>query len=120
MPKFSTHVALMTPEYQPANFAPGDEVPEWALDQVDQHVLEPEATDASDGDADFTGTPAPPNEEGTPDDSDQENVPADSNQDKAPDDSQDGSGVAAEATDADEVPDFTAPAPARRGRPRKQ
>lgn len=37
MPKFSVHVVLMGPDFRPASFGPGDEVPEWAT--VGEHVL---------------------------------------------------------------------------------
>lgn len=104
MPKFSTHVALMNPEYQPANFAPGDEVPEWALDQVGDHVLEPEETaDADDSDA-----------SDDPDSQDQEQGNNSGADEEADDDGEDPNPPA-----ADDQPDFTAPAPARRGRSRK-
>lgn len=96
MPKFSTHVALMSPDFHAVGFGPGDEVPEWALSQVGAHVLEPE------GDADAE----PDTEE-------------DSESGEAPDDNEaDDEGE--ESTPASDVPDFTAPTPARRGRPRKQ
>lgn len=95
MPKFSKHVALMSPEYQAANFAPGDEVPAWALDQVGDHVLEAEEpADSEDADG---------SEESEASDQDQGN---DSGEDETP-------------PPADDQPDFTAPAPARRGRTRK-
>ncbi|MFW0772524.1 hypothetical protein ACLRGI_05095 [Paenarthrobacter nitroguajacolicus] len=113
MPKFSTHVALMNPEYQPANFAPGDEVPEWAIDQVGQHVLEPEAADAPDVPG-FTGVP----ETLAADEGEQEDSGSDSADSDAADDGD--SESSDEAADASDVPDFTAPAPARRGRARKQ
>jgi hypothetical protein len=95
VPKFSVHVALMSPEYKPASFAPGDEVPEWAIGQVGDHVLEPEDAAESDGADD---------------------------QDDAPDPDADGDtdGDDADAPPADDQPDFTAAAPARRGRARKQ
>ncbi|BCW61850.1 hypothetical protein [Arthrobacter sp. StoSoilB22] len=113
MPKFSTHVALMNPEYQPANFGPGDDVPEWAIDLVGDHVLEPEAKDVSADASDFTGaSDAPAGDEGKAD--------GDS-EDAGAGDSGDASDAADEASKAsDDAPDFTAPAPARRGRPRKQ
>ena len=100
MPKFSKHVALMSPEYQPANFAPGDEVPEWALDQVGGHVLEPEEPTDSD-DADGSEESDEPDEEQGDDSGNDED-----GEDEAP-------------PPADDQPDFTAPAPARRGRTRK-
>lgn len=39
MPKFSVHVALSSPDFRAVSFAPGDEVPEWAVDQVGDHCL---------------------------------------------------------------------------------
>ncbi|KUM34541.1 hypothetical protein [Arthrobacter sp. EpRS71] len=95
------------------NFKPGDDVPEWAIDLVGDHVLEPEAHDSSASETDFTGAPeAPADDEGK---SDGDSADADA------DASGDDSDAADEAQDApDEAPDFTAPAPARRGRPRKQ
>ena len=108
MPKFSTHVALMDPEYKPANFAPGDEVPEWAIDQVGAHVLEPEEpADADESDAsDDSGS------------QDQDQVD-DSSGDSGAGDESDADGEDDTPPPADEQPDFTAPAPARRGRARK-
>lgn len=92
MPKFSTHVALMSPEYHAVSFAPGDEVPEWAIDSVGEHVLEPEEA----GDAE-----------------DQDDAPD-------PDADDDTDGDDTDAPPADEQPDFTAAAPARRrGRAQK-
>ena len=107
MPKFSTHVALMSPEYQAMSFGPGDEVPEWAVGQVGAHVLEPEDpadTDESDGE----------------DESDEKSEDQDSGHSEESDgeDSDDGEGDS-ESSD-DNAPDFTKPAPARRGRARKQ
>lgn len=98
MPKFSTHVALMNPEYQPANFAPGDEVPEWALDQVGEHVLEPESTSES---ADADGL-----DESNPEQGDDAGEDADGEDNDPP-----------PATD--DAPDFTVPAPRRNSRSRK-
>lgn len=104
MPKFSKHVALMSPEYQAANFAPGDEVPEWALDQVGAHVLEPETSEESD-EADDSG-----------DEDEASGSEPDSGDDSGQDD---GGGTGKDPDPADEQPDFTAPAP-RRGRSRTQ
>jgi hypothetical protein len=95
VPKFSTHVALMSPEYKPASFAPGDEVPEWAISQVGEHVLEPEE-------------PADSNDAADPDEQDDEEQEAGDNADGG------------DARPSDDQPDFTAAAPARRGRARKQ
>jgi hypothetical protein len=100
MPKFSTHVALMNPEYQPANFAPGDEVPDWAIGQVGAHVLEPEAAE--------TG----PDESG--EDADKDPGLTDDEESKDSDDGDDDSGEESADSAADDQPDFTAPAPARR------
>lgn len=86
----------MNPEYQPANFAPGDEVPEWAIDQVGAHVLEPEDEDGSDHDADQD--PGSGNDE----------------ESKDSDDGQDDSGYEEADSAGNDQPDFTAPAPARR------
>ena len=98
MPKFSTHVALMDPSYQPANFGPGDEVPEWAINQVGAHVLEPE----DEADADESGSAGDADDQDQGSEGDDE---TDGEDDTPP--------------PADEQPDFTAPAPARRGRSRK-
>ena len=105
MPKFSTHVALMNPEYQPANFGPGDEVPEWALEHVGQHVLVPEEPNESD-DSDESGTS---DESGSQDQGEGigDNDPGD-------EDDADGDGEDTNPPAADDQPDFTAPAPARR------
>lgn len=87
----------MNPEYQAVSFGPGDEVPEWAVDQVGAHVLEPE-------------DPADADESGEAEEDEQAGgeSPADeSGEDETP-------------PPSDEQPDFTAPAPARRGRSRKQ
>jgi hypothetical protein len=97
----------MSPEYQAANFAPGDEVPEWALDQVGDHVLEAEEPSGSE-DADGSDES---------DESDQEQAD-DSSGDSGADDESDGDGED-DTPPADDQPDFTAPAPARRGRARK-
>lgn len=101
----------MSPEYQAANFAPGDEVPEWAIDQVGAHVLEPEEkADSDEPDAsDDSGSQDqdPGNDPGKDSGSD----------DEAGDDGDDENPNPAAA---DDQPDFTAPAPARRGRTRKQ
>lgn len=99
MAKFSTHVALMSPEYQAVSFGPGDEVPEWAVDQVGAHVLEPEETSESD-------------------ESDDSNESGEQDQESADDEADDEDDNPPPADD--EQPDFTAPAPARRGRSRKQ
>jgi len=108
MPKFSTHVALMDPEYKPANFAPGDEVPEWAIEQVGAHVLEREEVTESDdaGEAGKAGESETADEADGQTADDEDGDDADGEDDTPP--------------PADEQPDFTAPAPARRGRARKQ
>ena len=106
MPKFSTHVALMNPEYQPANFAPGDEVPEWALDQVGEHVLVPEERTESD-DSDAAG--------GTDDSDSQSQDEGAGGDSPGGDEEADGDGEDSTPPPADDQPDFTAPAPARRG-----
>lgn len=103
VPKFSTHVALMNPEYQPANFAPGDEVPAWALDQVGEHVLAPEEPTESD-------------DSGTSDESGADGQDgADGAGEEGPGDDEDADGEDSTPPAADDQPDFTAPAPARRG-----
>lgn len=105
MPKFSTHVALMNPEYRPVSFNPGDEVPEWAVDQVGEHVLDPEETT----DSDEVGTSA------DSDAQDQEQE-GDSSDDSGADDEADGDSDGDDSNPpAGDQPDFTAPAPARRG-----
>ena len=96
----------MDPEYKPANFAPGDEVPEWALDQVGDHVLEPEET----ADADEPDTSDDPGSQEQADDSSGDSGAGDESDADDEDDT---------PPPADEQPDFTAPAPARRGRARK-
>ena len=96
----------MSPEYQPANFAPGDEVPEWAIDMVGAHVLEPEAADTeSDG-----------SDESNESDQDADKDPGSANDEesKDPDDGEDDSDDESADSAADDQPDFTAPAPARR------
>lgn len=110
MPKFSTHVALMDPEYKPANFGPGDEVPEWAIEQVGAHVLEPEEI----ADDDKSGESGASAESGAQDQEQGNESGADDESDDDADDEGD------TPPPADEQPDFTAPAPARRGRSRKQ
>ncbi|UUG69969.1 hypothetical protein SEA_ZUCKER_9 [Arthrobacter phage Zucker] len=105
MPKFSKHVALMSPEYKAVSFGPGDDVPEWAVNQVGEHVLEPEEG-KDEGPADEA-----PDFTGGADTSDGES------EDPAGDDEEAGDEEAEKP--ADEAPDFTAPAP-RRGRARKQ
>jgi hypothetical protein len=90
----------MDPSYQPANFKPGDEVPEWAIDQVGDHVLEPE--DSIDSD-----------------DVDGSEEPDESDQDQGEDSGENADGEDDVPPPADDQPDFTAPAPARRGRARK-
>ena len=104
MPKFSTHVALMNPEYQPANFAPGDEVPEWALDQVGEHVLVPEElAEAADSE-----------ESDSSDESGAEGQGEDAGDEAPGNDDADDGGDDSSSPAADDQPDFTAPAPARR------
>lgn len=98
------------------SFKPGDDVPEWAIDLVGDHVLEPEAPDAVDV-PDFIGTPETPADDAGTDDGDSD---GDDPENATADASGDVTGAADEASDAVDVPDFTAPAPARRGRPRKQ
>jgi hypothetical protein len=95
----------MSPEYQPANFAPGDEVPEWALDQVGEHVLVPEAHTESD-DSDESGTS---DESGS-----QSQGDGAGDEDPADDEDAEGDGEDSNPPAADDQPDFTAPAPARR------
>jgi hypothetical protein len=90
----------MNPEYQPANFAPGDEVPEWAIAQVGAHVLEPEAADTESDESD--------------EDADNDPGSANDEESKDSDDGGDDSGDESADTAADDQPDFTAPAPARR------
>ena len=92
----------MDPEYKPANFNPGDEVPGWALDQVGAHVLEPEEIAETDESGESETADEP---EG---------------QDQGEEDGDDAEGEDDTPPPADEQPDFTAPAPARRGRSRKQ
>jgi hypothetical protein len=87
----------MDPSYQPANFKPGDEVPEWAIDQVGDHVLEPEEPNGADDSEESDES-----DQGQGDDSGEN---ADGEDDVPP--------------PAEDQPDFTAPAPARRGRARK-
>lgn len=102
MAKFSTHVALMSPEYQAVSFGPGDDVPEWAVDQVGAHVLEPEEASEPDESGEASTADEP---EG---------------QDQGEEDGDDADGEDDTPPPADDQPDFTAPAPARRGRSRKQ
>ena len=111
MPKFSTNVALMDPEYKPANFGPGDDVPEWALDQVGAHVLEAEEASDSDESDDKADESEDQGEgQGNADESGHDG-------DSEADDDSDGEDS---APPTDEQPDFTAPAPVRRGRSRRQ
>jgi len=94
----------MGPEYRPVSFAPGDDVPEWALDLVGAHVLEPEDTD----------------DDGAKDESEDESQGEDQGDDGDSDADDDSDGEDSTPPPADDQPDFTAPAPARRGRSRKQ
>lgn len=104
MPKFAAHT-FVHDGLTSHSFAPGDEVPEWAVGQVGDHVLVPEEK----AEADESSTPA---DSGA--------------QDQDPGEGEDGDADAdADGEDdtpppADEQPDFTAPAPVRRGRSRKQ
>jgi len=100
----------MNPEYRPVSFNPGDKVPEWAVEQVGEHVLEPEETADSD-EADSSADSGSQDEE--PD--------GDSSGDSGADDGADGDSDGDDSSPpaADEQPDFTAPAAARRGRTRK-
>jgi hypothetical protein len=97
----------MNPEYRPVSFNPGDEVPEWAVDQVGDHVLEPEET----ADSDQTDTFA---DSGLQDQEQDIDSGADDEADGDSDEDDSNPPV------ADDQPDFTAPAPARRrGRTQK-
>lgn len=63
MPKFSVHVALSSPDFRAVTFAPGDEVPEWAVGQVGEHCLMPDvapAPDAQETEDAPVATPAAP------------------------------------------------------------
>lgn len=40
MPKFNAYVSVYKDPAEHVEFAPGDEVPDWALDKVGDHVLE--------------------------------------------------------------------------------
>jgi hypothetical protein len=92
----------MSPEYQAVSFGPGDDVPGWAVDQVGAHVLEPEEA----SEPDESGEAATADEPEGQDQGEEDGDDADGGDDTPP--------------PADEQPDFTAPAPARRGRSRKQ
>jgi hypothetical protein len=94
----------------PVQFAPGDEVPEWAAPLVGEHVLtEARSDDEHNSDAeqesDADGNPAEDSDAET-DDNEEESDGGEGAEDP-------------ESAPVDEVPDFTAAAP-RRGRARKQ
>lgn len=40
MPKFNAYVSVYKDHAEHVEFAPGDEVPDWALDKVGDHVIE--------------------------------------------------------------------------------
>lgn len=105
MPKFSCHVVIRR-DLDIFEFAPGDEVPSWAIGNVGAHVL-----------TDDTPIDAPDSTESTADDSPSDQNEAPTNEETEAD-PQAEEGDSAEPADA--VPDFTQPAPAKRGRPRKQ
>lgn len=105
MPKFSCHVVIRR-DLDIVGFAPGDEVPSWAIGNVGAHVLTGDTPNA-----------APDSTELTADDSPSVQDEASANEETEAD-PQAEEGDAAESADA--VPDFTQPAPAKRGRPRKQ
>ncbi|MFF1382775.1 hypothetical protein ACFVWT_04335 [Arthrobacter sp. NPDC058288] len=98
MAVFATHVVLMR-DFQAVAFAPGDELPEWAEGKVGDHCLvpEPEASDA-----DGSGTQ----------DAAEDEDPAEDQTDSETDEPESEDEPQAPAAD---VPDFTAPAPVRRG-----
>lgn len=102
MATFAAHV-IVHGETGSVQFAPGDEVPEWAVDQVGAHVLEPEET--------------PADEQDESDESDEHDG---QDQDEDGDGEGDSEGEDDTPPPADDLPDFTAPTPARRGRSRKQ
>lgn len=103
MPKFAAHT-FVHDGLTSHSFAPGDEVPEWALEQVGDHVLVPEEK----SDSEDPGTPA---DSGAQDQDPDEGEDGDADDDSEYEDST--------PPPADDQPDFTAPAPARRGRSRK-
>lgn len=109
MPKFAAHT-FVHDGLTSHSFAPGDEVPEWALEQVGDHVLVPEEKAESED----PGTPADSGAQ------DQDPGTVDDDPDGDADDDSDGDGEDSTPPAADDQPDFTAPAPARRGRSRKQ
>ncbi|QDG90708.1 hypothetical protein [Pseudarthrobacter sp. NIBRBAC000502770] len=108
MPKFAAHT-FVHDGLTSHSFAPGDEVPEWALEQVGDHVLVPEEKAESED----PGTPADSGAQ------DQDPGTGDEN-DPDGDKDDDSDGEDSTPPPADDQPDFTAPAPARRGRTRKQ
>lgn len=119
MPKFTCHVVLKR-GLESIEFAPGDELPSWAVGLVGTHALNAEEAapdaDPSEPDADPLDEDANPDagSGANPDNSETDGDAADT----------DSGDVTAEAgselATADSAPDFTKPAPAKRGRPRKQ
>ena len=105
MPKFSCHVVIRR-DLDIFEFAPGDEIPSWAIGNVGAHVLADDTSEAVPDSTESTAGNSP---------SDQDEASADEEMEA---DTQAEEGDAAEPADA--VPDFTQPAPAKRGRPRKQ
>ncbi|MFS0718861.1 hypothetical protein ABC337_05010 [Arthrobacter sp. 1P04PC] len=93
-----THVSIWGEAGELVVLAPGDELPDWAVSRVGEHCLVPGAE--PEGEAEGEESEADPAEASTEDGG------------SAEDD-------AAESEASDEQPNFTAPAPARRGRPRK-
>ena len=106
MPKFAAHT-FVHDGLTSHSFDPGDEVPDWALDQVGDHVLVPEEK-------------AKPEESDAPADSGTQDEDPGGDSDSDSDAEDDVDGEEDTPPPADDQPDFTAPAPARRGRSRKQ
>jgi len=88
----NTHVSIWGEAGELVVLAPGDDLPDWAVGRVGEHCLVPGA-----------------DPEGEPDGEKSEAVPEETAEEDGASDSE----------PADESLDFTKPAPARRGRPRK-
>lgn len=100
MTKFAAHT-MVHDGLTSHSFAPGDELPEWAEGLVGEHVLErQDPADSEDAEG-----------------SDESDA---SDQDQGDDSGEDADGESKDQDPADDQPDFTAPAPARRrGRTQK-
>lgn len=99
MPKFIVAVQVKSENGMHVGFLPGDAVPEWALKVVGDHVHDGKDSVVNDV-------------EDSTDEDVQEDDSAESSESGVED-------VQEEAPAVDVAPDFTKPAPAKRGRPRK-